>query len=358
MYPRLVINLGKLKHNAASLLNLCQRKGISMAPVTKVFGADPKMLDVISSLPFEYMADSRLDNIESYPKNRRWRSMLLRLPAPSEASRVVKSCDVSLNSELFTLERLAKAASDAGLCHGVLLMVDLGDLREGIFYDNEKLLFKTMEFILSQESLVLKGIGVNLTCYGSVLATPDNLQKLCDIAKDLAGRFNTEIKIISGGNSSSLYLLENDTIPGAINNLRLGESMVRGIETAYGKPFAGLVQDVVTLEAEIIEIMSKPSMPEGDIGMNAFGETIHFENIGIRRRAILAIGRQDMDCDGIECLEPGISITGSSSDHLIVDITDAETELSVGDTLAFSLSYGAILAGFTSKYVKRIYVGG
>ena len=348
----LIIDLNKLEHNAKTLLEFCNSKGISVAAVTKVFCADLKMTEVLCNLPFEFLADSRLENIESYPKSRKCRTMLLRLPRHSEALRVVQNCDVSLNSEISTLEKLAEAAKSAKVNHGIILMVDLGDLREGIYHNNEELIFKTAEFVRAQENLTLEGVGTNLACYGSVLPTHENLQKLCDFADKL------EVKLISGGNSNTLDLLEKGGVPPKINNLRLGESIVCGFETAYGNPFTGLKQDIVTLEAEIIEIMEKPSMPEGELGMNAFGEKPVYIDKGIRKKALLAVGRQDTNYEGLGCLEQGIEIVGSSSDHLIVDITEAEREMKVGDGLVFSLSYGAILAGFTSKYINREYLGG
>jgi len=347
MYPRLRIDLQKFKHNAKTLLDLCNLHGISLAAVTKVFCADSELVKVLCDLPFEFLADSRLDNIESYPKNRKARSLLLRLPSPSEAGRVVQSCDVSCNSELYTLKRLSEEAAKQNKNHGIILMIDMGDLREGIYHGNKELINETADFIRAQSNLIFEGIGVNLTCYGGILPTNENLTALRDIARGL------KVKIISGGNSSSLYLLEKGEMPEGINHLRLGESIIRGIETAFTLPFTGLELDVVTLEAEIIECMKKPSMPEGEKGFDAFGQVPHFEDTGIRQRAILAVGRQDTDFEGLTCLNPAVKVAGASSDHLIVDVTDID--LKVGDTLEFSMSYGAILAGFTSKYVKRDY---
>ena len=356
MYPQLRINLGKLEHNAKTLLELCQENGISISAVTKVFCADPKMVEVLCNLPFEFLTDSRLENIESYPEDKKARSLLLRLPSPSRALRTVISCDASLNSELHTLRLLSEAASSIGVIHGVILMIDLGDLREGIYYKDEELIDETVEYILSQKSLSLEGIGVNLSCYGSVMATEKNLQQLCDIGARIEEKYKVKLNVISGGNSSSLYLLERDEVPEKINNLRLGEAIVRGLETAFGEPFTGLKQNVITLAAEIIEVQEKPSMPEGEISINAFGESVEYMDIGIRKRAILAVGRQDTDYEGLECLVEGVEIVGCSSDHLIVDLTDVKTDLKVGDIIEFGLSYGGILAGFTSKYVTRTYL--
>ena len=136
----------------------------------------------------------------------------------------------------------------------------------------------------------------------------------------------------------------------------MGDSIISGLEAAFLEPFPGLEQNVITLAAEVIELQEKPSMPEGELGVNAFGEKVEFTDIGFRKRAILSVGRQDTDYEGLECLEEGIVVLGSSSDHLILDVTEATRKLQVGDVVEFSLSYGGILAGFTSKYVSRVYV--
>jgi len=356
MNPRLTIDLKKLEHNGRVLAEMCHAAGMSVAAVTKVFCADPAMVTALAALPIDYLADSRIENIASYPADAPQRTMLLRLPSPSEAMKVVTACDVSLNSEIATLAALAAAAETMGVTHGVVLMIDLGDLREGIYYDNHAQIHETVEFILSKPSLVLEGIGTNLTCYGSVLPTEENLGRLAHIADAIRQKYGVALPIVSGGNSSTLDLLSKGQIPKGINNLRLGESIVCGKETAYGEVFSGLEVDVVVLDAEIIEIAEKPTMPEGKININAFGEVVQYEDKGMRKKALLAVGRQDVSLDGLTPLGGGIEIIGGSSDHLIVDITDAENALAAGDRLEFSLSYGAVLAAFTSRYVERTYV--
>jgi predicted amino acid racemase len=355
MNPRLVINLDKLTHNANFLARLCHRHGVSFAAVTKVFCADPQMVAVLAATAIDFLADSRLENIASYPKTAQQKTMLLRLPNPAQVAKVVQTCDISLNSELYTITKLAEAAKLQNKTHGILLMIDLGDLREGIYYEETDKIMEICKFILSQQSLILEGIGTNLTCYGSVLPSTQNLGNLCKIAEQIEAKFNIKLPIVSGGNSSSLNLLSEGKIPKKVNNLRLGESLVCGLETAYGLPFPGLEQDVVTLEADIIEIANKPSMPEGKTNINAFGEKMTYTDHGRHLRAILAVGRQDTDYEGLKPLDKGVKIIGASSDHLIVDITNAKP-LQIGESLQFSLSYGAVLAGFTSKYMDRIYV--
>jgi predicted amino acid racemase len=336
--------------------------GISVAAVTKLFCADERIVKAICCQSVDFLADSRLENIASYPKNDIKR-MLLRAPAPDMAMEVVEYCDVSLNSEALTLKALSKAALDSNKNkpkkHGVILMIDMGDLREGIYYGNVKSITETVGLARELEGIDLLGIGVNLTCYGSVIPTSQNLNALCDIAHGLRQRFEISLPIISGGNSSSMYLLkkgQNSQMPSQISNLRLGEIIARGVETAYGRPFEGLKQDLIILEAQLVEIQNKPTVPEGEIGVNAFGERPIFKNKGNRLRGIVSVGRQDIDCAGIACLDEAVSVVGASSDHLIVDLTDSKRLYNVGDVLEFSMNYSAILRGFTSKYVKRTYI--
>ena len=355
MYPRIVIDLNKLKHNANALCQMAKDRGIGdLAFVTKVFCADTQMVKALSETPCRYLADSRIENLANYPDTKQLK-ILLRLPMLSQAEEVVRYSDISFNSEMATLAALSTAAQEQGKQHKVVLMVDMGDLREGIFFKEEEQILQLAKFVENDPNLELYGTAFNLTCYGSVLPTQENLTQFLKITKCIEKKISRKLEFISGGNSSSvsLLLLGQDNLP--FTNLRLGEALVLGRETAYGADLAGLYQDVVTLEAELIEVQEKPSYPIGEIGVNAFGEKAEYTDLGIRRRAIAAIGRQDMDCDGLIPLEPGITVVGASSDHLILDITECPKPLQIGDIVRFKMNYGGILRGFTSSYVKRAY---
>jgi predicted amino acid racemase len=159
---------------------------------------------------------------------------------------------------------------------------------------------------------------------------------------------------VSGGNSGSLYLVKTGDIPDGINQLRLGESIVLGRETAFGNQIEGTYDDCFKLIAEVIEVKNKPSLPIGEIGMNAFGNKPGFVDKGLRKRAICAIGKQDINTEDIIPDDKAISILGASSDHLILDITDCDGVYRVGDTVSFKLTYGGILSSMTSEYVTKI----
>ena len=357
MYPRLVIDLEKLRQNGQALCRMSHAAGVDqVAFVTKVFCADGAMVKALLDTPCAYLADSRIENFRHYPETDR-KKMLLRIPMPSQVEEVVRWADVSLNSEAVTLRALDAAAEKQGRRHGVVLMIDLGDLREGMFFRNEPEIISTAELAERLPSLDLLGVGFNVTCYGSVLPTETNIGVFLAIKEKIESRLGRSLSLISGGNSSSLYLLQQGRLPAGINNLRLGEALVLGRETAYGQDLPELHQDVITLEAELVEVKRKPTYPVGELGLDAFGRRPKYEDRGVRLRAIAAIGRQDIELDGVIPITPGVSVVGASSDHLILDVADYEGLPRPGDVVSFRLTYSGVLRAFTSPYVERVYRG-
>ncbi len=350
MYPRIIINRKKFRHNLRTLLDISHKNNLTVMAVSKVFCADQELIRIMIEEKVDFIADSRIQNLVGIhsviPK------VLLRLPMHGEVSEVVKHSDISLNSELSTIKLLNHAAKDLNKKHGVIIMIDLGDLREGI-YDEDELLSVVKE-VLKMEHIILKGIGTNLTCYGGVIPTEENLSKLIEYKDKIEQKFDISLEIISGGNSSSIELMNEGLIPPGINNIRLGESVVLGRETAFGNFIDNTYNDVFTFEADIIEVKEKPTVPIGLIGMNAFGKVPVFKDKGLTLRAILAAGKQDVDHNELipyDTVEP----IGSSSDHIIVDVSNAYSVYEVGDQMLFRLTYSSILSLMTSKYVTKYY---
>ena len=184
---------------------------------------------------------------------------------------------------------LSAAAEKAGKIHRVVLMIDLGDLREGIFFENREAVFAAAEQVEADPWLELLGAAFNLTCYGSVLPSVENLSVFLGLVREMEERIGRRLSFVSGGNSSSLPLLLSGEMPGGVTNLRLGEAVALGRETAYGQALEGLFQDAVCLEAELVEVQTEPSYPVGEIGVNAFGERGSYVDLGPRRRAIAAM---------------------------------------------------------------------
>lgn len=287
------------------------------------------------------IAESRLENIARLRAGDIHAPLwLLRIPALSEVEQVVALADVSLNSEPAVIKALSSAAVTQKKRHKVVIMVELGDLREGVLPHN---LFEIITVALNAPGIELIGIGTNLSCFGGVIPTNKNLGELCQYAQQIEEKFGLNLPYISGGNSSSLPLLLQGKLPQKINHLRLGESIFLGKETAYGTAIDGMYQDCFTLTAELIEIKKKPSLPTGDIGRDSFGKIPRFEDKGERIRAIANIGKADIDIAGITPIEQGIDIIGASSDHLLLDITNAPKDYRIGEQLHFKMDYAALL---------------
>lgn len=352
MYPKLITDLNKLRHNAEQIHQMCKRQNCKTSLVTKAFCAAGEMTAVLDEIGVDYLADSRMMNLKKM-SDRKTKKMLLRIPMLSEVEDVVRYADISLNSELITVQALNQSAKQQGKIHQICLMADLGDLREGYFSKEE--LMDAVAEIIRLDHIEIIGIGVNLTCYGAVIPKKDNLTQLTDLAKEIRERFGLELPIVSGGNSSSLYLIDKGELPSEITHLRLGESFLLGRETAYGANLNDLHQDVFELQCQIVELKEKPSLPIGEIGVDAFGNVPYYEDKGVRKRAILAIGQQDTTMDSLIPLDDKIEVLGGSSDHLIVDVTDSEKNYQVGDIISFGVGYGALLKAFTSEYVYKEY---
>ena len=358
MYPQLRIDLEKIRHNLDTLTRIAKQGDCSLMIVTKSFCADEHIVgEVLKHDSVQYLADSRVKNLARYADRARMagkETVLLRLPQLCEIADVVRWADISQNSELETIRALNDEAARQNKKHKILLMIDMGDLREGLFYQDEEAIIQTCCEVLKMEHVQLEGVSVNLSCFGAILPKPENLGAFCAIAERIEKKFSIRLNIISGGNSSSIYLLPGKALPAKINNLRLGESFILGNETAYGERIPDTFGDAVTLRAQIIELKHKPSVPIGEVGVDAFGQVPVYEDRGTIDRAILAIGKQDVDPSGLTVRNAKADVLGASSDHLILDVSGAGRK--VGDTVDFSLDYGALLKLFTSEYVERKYL--
>lgn len=349
--PEILVDIQKIRENTRTLVDFCGSRGISVTGVTKVTCGMPLVGKAMLDGGVVSIGESRIENIQ------RLRSsginapvMMLRIPPLSRVDEIVTTVDISLNSELSVIKSLSDASVKKGKVHKIILMVDLGDLREGIWPSD---LMEVAREVIDLKGVKISGIGTNLTCFGGVLPSRKNMNELVSYAEQIEERFGLNLDIISGGNSSSLPLLMEGGMPKRINHLRLGESIILGRETVKGTLWPGCYHDAFQLSAEVIELKKKPSVPIGETGMDAFGETPTFSDKGEILRAILSVGREDLIIDNLEPVDKGISVLGASSDHLLLDVTESQETKNIGDKVNFDLNYGALLASMTSQYVKK-----
>ena len=252
---------------------------------------------------------------------------------------------MSLNSELEVIKALNEEARRQGKLHKIILMAEMGDLREG-YWDREELL-NVAEYIENKLiNIQLVGIGTNVGCYGSILPTVDKLEELVELAEKVEERLGRQLEYIAGGATSSLMRIWDGNIPERVNLLRIGEGILltRDLDVFYGYDMSQMYQDVFRLKAEVIEVKDKPTYPIGTIAVDAFGHTPEYVDRGIRRRALLAVGKVDYgNPEDLIPMEKGIEILGASSDHTIVDVQDAERDFKVGDIMTFDICYATIV---------------
>ena len=322
--------------------------------VTKVTCGAPEVARAMLAGGAAGIADSRLENVarmrDAGVTAEFWS---LRAPALPRAEEAVRLLDVSLESEIKTVRALDAAAARLGKRHRIVAMVDLGDLREGMLPAD---LPAFLEVAAELPNIEVYGIGASLTCYGAIVPDAENLGELVALTQSAEARLGRRLHV-SGGMSSSLDAPVDGILPARIDSLRIGESILLGVSTVTREPILGLHTDAITVSAPVIECLVKPSLPRGTSAQDAFGQRPTFEDRGDRRRAILAMGRQDVVPEGLAPVDPRIQVLGASSDHLVLDVHDLPEPPHLGDAIAFVPTYAATLAAFTSPYVEKRFVG-
>jgi predicted amino acid racemase len=271
-YPLLEIDTERAYINALTVRRLCHKNGIEPTAVIKGYNAIDCITAAIIRAGFKTLASSRLEHLKHVKEKYGAETMALRIPMLCEIPELVSCADISLNSEYSTLEKLNDEAGRPGKIHKVILMRDLGDLREGI-WDREEFYKTALRIENELPSLRLYGIGVNLTCYGSVTPTRENLGELADDCREIEQLTGRKLEVVSGGGTTSFMLMIKEGLPEGINNLRIGEAiLVPRVLSDYWKcEVPELSNRVFLLRAQIIECGEKPTMPKGVLGINAFG---------------------------------------------------------------------------------------
>ena len=358
-YPQLEFDLALLRSNADAVISRCRGMGIRVCGVVKGVDGLPEAARVLRAAGAEELGTSRLEQVakcRAAGVPGPW--LLIRIPGLTELPDVVALCETSLQSEWPTLLALEEECLRQNKTHRVIVMTDLGDLREG-FWDKDELVDVCERVERELPHVHLAGIGVNLTCYGSTKPTPEKMNELVGRARQVEQRIGRKLEIVSGGATSSFTLVHWGTMPTGVNHLRIGEAILLGkdLQVDWGiRDMDYLRMDALTLRAEVVEVKDKPTYPIGEFAIDAFGRKPVYEDRGIRRRAILALGRADVgELESLIPREPGLTVIGGSSDHCIVDVEDCPRRLQVGDIVEFSLCYSHMLYATARSDMRIIF---
>ena len=358
LLPALEVNLDAITTNAKVLCDICNNNGISVAGVIKFSDCDLEVAKAYSAGGCLQIGVSRAKHLKKLKENLlNIETLLTRAPTIGDLENTARYADLTLVADTRILKALNDEAAKWGTKPGIILMLDVGDLREGV--DNIPELVEMGKLCESLPHLNLRGVGTNHACMNGVLPSYENLSFLIEGAEAIERAIGRKLEIISGGSSINLLLLKDgiNKMPARINHLRLGGSIANpmNIRIVRGVSFPSMREDSVRLTAEIVDIHEKNSAPKNST-KNWAGQTVVREDKGRRMRAILAVGSQDIgDAMLLSPLDPGLEIVGSSSDHTIVDVTDSGKEYKSGDTVTFQVRYGNMLYAFTGDHVNIEY---
>lgn len=349
--PRVELRLDAIEGNTRTLVDRLAPRGIRVTAVTKATCGSPGVARAFLRGGAVGIADSRVENLSRLRDAGVGSPLTLLRSSLGRARQVVERADVSLNSEAVVLRALSDAARSAAGSHGVIVMVELGDLREGVPVEHVGELARLADRL---PALDLIGLGTNLACQCGVVPDQQKMDQLSALVDAVEAETGTALSVVSGGNSANLEWALSTPDVGRVDELRLGEALLLGTEPLHRAPIPGLRTDACTLVADVIEVQDKPAQPWGAVAQAAHGPAAPRPGSGTVRQAVVALGRQDTDPEGLTPAT-GLTILGASSDHLVLDAS--HHSLAVGDEVTFAMGYGALVRAMTSPYVEAVLIG-
>jgi predicted amino acid racemase len=345
----------KLKENYVFLNEIFKSRHIEWGVVTKLLCGNELYLKEIIALGVREMHDSRISNLKKIKNlNPDIQMVYIKPPAKRSIESIVRYADVSFNTEIYTIQELSKEAQKQNKVHKIIIMIEMGDLREGVMGEE---LIEFYGKILSLPNIEIRGIGTNLNCLSGIMPTQDKLIQLSLYKQLIEAKFNIEIPWVSGGTSVAIPLILKNARPMAVNHFRIGEALFFGKDLFTGETIKGMHNDVFKLYTEIIEITEKPDTPIGELGESGVGNTFVLDEEAdlsmTSLRAILDIGLLDMQPQYLEAEDSGITIVDASSDMLVIDISNAEKKYKIGDLVSFKIRYMGALYLLNSDYIEK-----
>ncbi|MFP4459837.1 MAG: alanine racemase [Candidatus Zixiibacteriota bacterium] len=341
--------------------------------ILKILSGNQKALERILEPPsvdtIHSVGDSRLSSLKKVKQiNPDLMTMYIKPPAISYVDTVIEYADISLNTSFTTIKALNRAAKRQDKLHKVIIMIELGELREGVMREN---LIEFYDKVFSLSNIEVIGIGTNLGCMYGIMPTYDKLIQLSLYHQLLETKFNRDIVLNSGGSSITLPLIPMKKLPKAVNHLRLGEAVFMGTTPMDGKVFRNLSLETFDFSANIIELEQKESLPDGVMSEGNVGHTSEDEEeqlspteyepkpIPKSYRAILDFGILDVDMDTVKPSDETVDYIGTTSDMTVVDLgenvaEDGKPRYKIGDKIHFNLDYMAVARLMNSKFIDKV----
>lgn len=350
----LTLSKNKLKQNFLFLKNLFEEKEISWGVVSKIFCGNRLFLTELINLGVKEIHDSRISNLAMIKMiNPEIQTVYIKPVSRRNVGKMVQFADVSLNSELKTIEWISEEAVLQNKKHKIIIMVETGDLREGVMGD-QLLDFYSRVFELPNIEII--GLGTNLNCLNGVMPSTDKLIQLSLYKQIIELKFNKSIPWVSAGTSVTIPLMLTHQLPAGVNHFRVGETLYFGVNLVEESIIEGMHGDVFELNVEIVEMQEKPLLPTGVLASTPQGEVKEIDEKLMGKssfRAIVDVGILDVDPKYLIAKDKNIEILGASSDMIIINLGQNPEGYKVGDVLSFDMKYMGALSLLNSDYVDK-----
>jgi ornithine racemase len=335
--PRLEIHLDKVFQNAEFIVKKLGVLGIKTVGITKGCAGDLSIAGAMISAGVAAIGDSHFQNIVKLKQGGvNFPFWMIRNPLSKQLSQIIENTEISFNSETSTIQRIADQNALSNSSHQVVIMVEVGDLREGIY---PKDLGKFLNGLNTTARNSIAGIGATLGCLTHDQPARQHLELVTEAADMFKRHLGRPPQIVTLGGSCLIPLmLENPNLLRGVTHLRVGEAILLGMD-GLGNQIDGLHQDAIELVAEVIEVHDHPKL-----GKDA-------------REVAVGVGYQDMDAPDTQVTSILESkIIASTSDHTVLSCP-SDMDVKVGAEVHFRLSYKAMLRAFISPYVEKCKIG-
>jgi predicted amino acid racemase len=350
----ITLDVKKLKANFDFLDKQFRTKSIEWSVVSKILSGNKEYLTELLKFDIRQICDSRVSNLKMIKSiNPKIETIYIKPPAKRSIASIVQYADISMNTEIETIKMLSAEAKKQNKTHQVIIMIELGELREGVMGDD---FISFYERVFQLENIKVVGVGANLSCLYGVLPNHDKLIQLSLYEQLIEAKFNRQIPYVSGGTSVTIPLMFQNLLPKGVNHFRVGETLFLGTDVYNNTKLKHMHNNVFKLYSEIIELIEKPSVPRGEMGTNLEGDSFDFDQANasdLSYRALIDIGLLDVETSHLEFVDRNLTVAGASSDMIVVDLKENEKKYKVGDLIEFELDYMGLLRIMNSKYIEK-----
>ncbi len=360
----LKINLSYIHDNIDKLSDFTNSHSCEWSLVVKILGTHRETLKELLKSPIikrvHSLAVSQWQTLKVIKDiDESMVTMFIKPPVISNVENIIRYADISFNTSLPTLQALNEEARKQNKIHRVIIMIEMGELREGIRREGLIPFYKSV-FRLSNIEVI--GLGTNLGCMLGITPTYDKLIQLVLYQQLLEVMFKRKLPLVSGGSSISLPLLKKGKIPKGINHFRIGEAAFLGQSPLYNKRFGELHTDAFTFDANIIELYKKRGHSDDIISDAAIGHSVIADpgneqnQLSLEEpsfRAVVDFGMLNVDAQNLKPFSKSVSFFGNSSDMTVYDLGENPKHYKTGDILSFKPNYMAVAKLMIDRFINK-----